>query len=211
MSKNLYEECQSRSITTLKGLGDFLSGRKLKTIQCSAGRSASSHNYKQKIKCLNGLSWSTGTISATQIIGAGNSATFCTSAEGTTSIYIYELALDEESKKDTQNYNNYDSHSEQKPHQTETVNSDNQQDRSSGMNSDSNSKNGNQNLENYPSEGNDDHDEIDEDDDFEDDEMEEDDDMDEDKQNRSYDSESERRKRSPEFPKSENSSFPSLD
>ena len=123
----------------------------------------------------------------------------------------------DETRKDTQNYNNYDSHSEEKPTQTETVSSENHQDRTSGMNSDTNSKNGNQNLENYPSSGNDEFDESEEDleydsdndDDLEDDDNLDEDEMEEDKENHSYDSEFERRKRNPEFPKSENSEFPS--
>lgn len=102
MAKNLYEECQSRGINTLKGLGDFISGRKLKTIKPDSGRSVSSHNYKAKIKCLNSITWSNNPFTATQVIGAGNSATICASTDGSTSIYIYELALDEESKADLQ-------------------------------------------------------------------------------------------------------------
>lgn len=117
----------------------------------------------------------------------------------------------EETKKDIQNYNNYDSHSEQIPSQTETVSSNNQQDRSSGINSDYNSRNASQNLENYPSAGNDNYDLVDEDledDDIEDDEeLDDDDEMDGERHDRSYDSETETGNTNTEFPRREGSEF----
>ena len=116
---------------------------------------------------------------------------------------------DEESKKDIQNYNNYDSHSEQIPNQTQTVSSNNQQDRSSGINRDYNSRNSSQNLESYPSPGNDNYDEVDEDledDDIDDDEeLDDDDEMDGNRHDRSYDSET--GNTTTEFPRRKGSEF----
>ena len=115
---------------------------------------------------------------------------------------------DEEFREDIQNYNNYDSHSEQIPHQTQTVSSNNQQDRSSGINSDYNSSNGSQNQESYPSPGNDNYDEVDEDledDDIDDEQLDDDEELDGNKHNRSYDSET--GNTNTEFPRREGSEF----
>lgn len=100
MEKNLYDECVKKGIVTYRQLGVFLGGKKLKVLS-AGGRSASSHNYKPKFTCSPTILWANDNIiSVSAVLGAGNSFSFCAATLGNSSIYIYELALEEEAKTD---------------------------------------------------------------------------------------------------------------
>ena len=99
--KNLWDICSEKGIKTTFELASFLSNRKLTTVIAPSGRAISSHNYQKKILCNKSIVFSSNQVlSVNHILGAGNGLPLCDSKYGSTTIYIYELALGEETLKD---------------------------------------------------------------------------------------------------------------